>query len=120
MNDSTQQLWDEIKDLISGSGPMATHFNECFDAAASEAGYKPSESEREQLLAEIVITRLALVLQNLPGAELEGAPLFIILGKLAGDLHEKEKAEMQRVANVIGNFMGTACDIASLPCTTDE
>jgi len=115
MSDNTQQLWSEIQDLVTGTGPMAAHFNECFDNAAIEAGYTPSEGEREQLLAEIVITRLAMVVQS-SGGEMEGAPLFIILGKLAGEIMEKEKQAAREVLDV---FMSTAQDIAALP-TTDE
>jgi len=47
---------------------------------------------------------------------MEGAPLFIILGKLAGEIMEKEKQAAREVLDV---FMSTAQDIAALP-TTDE
>jgi hypothetical protein len=116
----TNELWNEIRQLVAGEGEAAETFNECFANAAAEAGFEATDADREQLLAEIVITRLALVIQNSPGSDTYGAPLFIVLGKLAGDMHQKEQEMVYQAVSMAQNFMSTASDIASLPTTEVE
>ena len=115
MTNETTQLWNEIRQLVAGEGPASEHFNECITRAATDVGMNVGENDREQLLAELVINRLALVLQNTPGHDTYGAPLFIVLGKLAGDMQQREQEMQQEMLARMQGFMGTAQQINDLP-----
>jgi len=77
------ECWTEIRHLVLNDGPTTAMVDECL-ANAAEHGMEISDDEREAMIAEVIMICAAKVIGATEGHELEGAPLHIILGAIAG------------------------------------
>jgi len=83
------ECWTEIRQLVLNDGPVTESLDRQLAAVAAELGEEISPETREAMIAELLCFLCAKILGATEGP-LEGAPLSIIIGAVAGTAFEME------------------------------
>ena len=83
------ECWTEIRQLVLNDGPITENIDGAIRAMESEMGETLDNGDREAMIAELVIFCAAKILGATEGP-LEGAPLSMVIGAVAGHAFEME------------------------------